>query len=85
MDSVFDTKYSHAHSLADDTGNEVVIHGQPASQPASQPGPKSKCEMVWIDHRETVTISVAARSLGSKFGADVFPGQLRTASKVSSH
>ena len=39
--------------MAQAPGNEVVIHSQPASQ----------AQNVWIDHKETVAISVAACSL----------------------
>ena len=68
MDSVFqnlnrfDTEFFHAHCFDARMalGTRLPSIAQPVSQPASQPGPKSKCEMVSIDHRETITISVVA-------------------------
>ena len=56
----FDTEYSHARHCLD----ARMALGTKLSFIASQPGRKSKCEMVWIDHRETVTISVAASECG---------------------
>ena len=44
--------------------------GTRLSSIAHQPGRKSKCEMVWIDHRETVRISVAASSLAATINSN---------------